>query len=304
VTTICVPSPTARESLGEVPAGVTVLVWDGSGEPPTGIADVQFLLGAYMGPVFGSEAIAMMPRLEVIQLMSAGVDSWLPVVPDSVVLCNGRGVHGASTAELALAGMLALLRRIPQFVGDQAAHAWAGARTDDLDGKRLLILGAGDIGRRVAAAAAVFGAESTLIARTAREGVRPLADVPTLLPEHDIVLVALPHTAQTHHLVDAGFLAAMPDSSMLVNVARGGIVDTAALLAELTAQRLYAFLDVTDPEPLPPDHPLWAAPNLLITPHVGGGTLGWPRRAYALVRTQLRRFVAGEPLVNVVADGY
>jgi phosphoglycerate dehydrogenase-like enzyme len=114
----------------------------------------------------------------------------------------------------------------------------------------------------------------------------------------------LPHTPRTHHLVDAPFLAAMPDGAMLVNVARGPIVETEALVAELTARRLHAFLDVTDPEPLPQGHPLWSAPNLLLTPHVGGGTRGWQRRAYALARAQLRRYLAGEELLNVVRGGY
>jgi phosphoglycerate dehydrogenase-like enzyme len=104
--------------------------------------------------------------------------------------------------------------------------------------------------------------------------------------------------------VDAAFLAAMRDSAVLVNIARGAIVETDALLAELQAGRLRAFLDVTDPEPLPADHPLWAAPNLVLTPHIGGGTRGWEARAYRLVREQVLRFVAGEPLENLVENGY
>jgi phosphoglycerate dehydrogenase-like enzyme len=131
-----------------------------------------------------------------------------------------------------------------------------------------------------------------------------MSEVPELLPEHDVVVVAVPHTPQTHGQVDAQFLAAMPDGALLVNIARGGIVDTDALLAELRAGRLRAFLDVTDPEPLPADHPLWDAPNVMITPHVGGGTRGWQRRAYRLVREQILRWVAGEELTNQVRAGY
>jgi phosphoglycerate dehydrogenase-like enzyme len=131
-----------------------------------------------------------------------------------------------------------------------------------------------------------------------------MSEVGDLLSSHDIVVIALPHTPQTHRLVDAEFLAAMPDGAVLVNVARGAIVDTDALVAELEAGRLRAFLDVTDPEPLPPDHPLWDAPNILITPHVGGGTQGWERRAYRLVREQILRFHHGEALANVVSEGY
>jgi phosphoglycerate dehydrogenase-like enzyme len=200
--------------------------------------------------------------------------------------------------------MLAVLRELPHLVAEQTAHRWAPVHTDGLDGKRVLVLGAGDIGRRVAAAVAPLDATATLIARTARGEVGALADVPRLLPAHDVVVVALPHTPLTHRLVDAAFLAAMPDGALLVNVARGPVVDTGALLAELTTRRLRAFLDVTDPEPLPAGHPLWNAPNLLLTPHVGGGTAGWQRRAYALVRAQLARYLAGEELANVVREGY
>jgi phosphoglycerate dehydrogenase-like enzyme len=197
-----------------------------------------------------------------------------------------------------------MLRELPYFQAGQAAHAWVAPETDGLDGKEVLVIGAGDIGRRVAAAVAVFDAEATLVARTARDGVHGLDELPDLLPEHQIVVIAVPLTEATTHLVGTAFLAAMPDRALLVNVARGRIVDTDALLRELTAGRLSAFLDVTDPEPLPPEHPLWDAPNVVITPHVGGGTRGWERRAYRLVREQVERFAAGEPLRNVVADGY
>jgi phosphoglycerate dehydrogenase-like enzyme len=176
--------------------------------------------------------------------------------------------------------------------------------TDGLDGARVLVLGVGDIGARVIQIARILDAEVTAVARSARPGVSTLAELPELLPTHQVVVIALPHTPQTERMVDVGFLAAMPDNAVLVNIARGAIVDTDALLAELAARRLRAFLDVTDPEPLPPDHPLWDAPNLLLTPHVGGGTRGWERRGYRLVRAQLERYRAGEPLVNSVTDGY
>ena len=168
----------------------------------------------------------------------------------------------------------------------------------------MLVIGAGDIGRRIATACSAFDAEITLVARTERDGIRTFADLPELLPAHNVVVIAVPHTEATDKLVDTEFLAAMPDGALLVNIARGGIVDTAALLAELTGRRLHAFLDVTDPEPLPADHPLWDAPNLLLTPHVGGGTRGWPRRAYRVVRDQIERWRDGEQLTNQVTAGY
>jgi phosphoglycerate dehydrogenase-like enzyme len=303
VTTICVPDAEARDLLGELPAGVEVVTWDGTGPLPPGGTDVSLLVARYMGAMT-ADALTELPALRVIQLLSAGVEAWLDRVPDGVTLCNGRGVHGGSTAELAVAGMLSVLRELPRFRQAQREHDWVATDTDGLDGKRVLLLGAGDIGRRVGAAVEVFDAQTTFVARRVRPGVHGLGQLPDLLGEHDVVVVALPHTPETHGLVDAGFLAAMPDGALLVNVARGQIVDTDALLAELTAGRLHAFLDVTEPEPLPPDHPLWDAPNLVLTPHVGGGTHGWQRRAYRLVREQVTRFHNGQPLENVVTDGY
>jgi len=301
---VSLPTPDAREHLGDVPLGVEFVVWDGYGDPPAGAERIEIFVGRYDVPPPPAAALAGLPHLRVVQLLSAGVEPWLPVVPTGVLLCNGRGVHGASTAELAVAGLLALLRDLPGYEARRQAHEWRPTRTPGVTGRRVLVLGAGDIGRRVAAALAAFDAEVTLVARTARDGVRGLADVPALLPRQDAVVLALPDTPETRGLVDAGFLAALPDGAVLVNVARGAIVDTAALLAQLRRERLYAFLDVTDPEPLPADHPLWDAPNLLLTPHVGGGTRGWERRAYELVREQLSRYLAGQELVNRVEDGY
>jgi phosphoglycerate dehydrogenase-like enzyme len=302
---VSLPTSDALDYVGGLPDDVEVLVWDGHDDPPAGADRSEFFVGRYDVAPPPASALAGLPNLKVIQLLSAGVEPWLPVVPDGVQLHSGRGIHGASTAELAIAGMLAVLRELPRFERAHAAHEWAPRGvTDGLDGTRVLVLGSGDIGARVATAARTLDAEVTVIARSARAGVRPLADLPQLLPDQNVVVVAVPHTPQTHHLVDAAFLAALPDHALLVTIARGGIVDTDALLAELTAGRLRAFLDVTDPEPLPPDHPLWDAPNLLLTPHVGGGTHGWQHRGYRLARAQLERYLAGEPLVNAVTDGY
>lgn len=304
VTIASVPTPDAVTHVGSLPGEIQLLVWDGTGERPAGAAGIEFFVGRYDAPPPPAAALAALPALRVVQLVSAGVEPWLDVVPSGVALYNGRGVHGASTAELAVAGMLAVLRRLTWFEDARRAHRWERAVTGGLTGRRVLVLGAGDIGMRIAAAARAFDADVTLVARTAREGVRTLDELTELLPLHQVVAIAVPHTPATHRLVDAEFLAAMPEGALLVNVARGAIVDTDALVAELSRQRLHAFLDVTDPEPLPADHPLWDAPNLLLTPHVGGGTEGWEKRAYSLVREQLLRFHRGEPLENEVRHGY
>jgi phosphoglycerate dehydrogenase-like enzyme len=298
------PSADALDHLGDLPDGLELLVWDGYDDPPDGAERIEFFVGRYDRPPPPASALAGLPKLEIVQLLSAGVEPWLPVVPDGVRLYNGRGIHGASTAELAIAGMLAVLRELPRFERSRAAGEWRPALTEGLDGKRVLVLGAGDIGGRIAEVVRTLDAEVTVVARTARPGVRTLDELSALLPAQDVVAIAVPSTAQTQKLVDAAFLAALPDGALVVNVARGSIVDTDALLAELVGGRLRAFLDVTDPEPLPAGHPLWAAPNLLLTPHVGGGTRGWQRRAYRLAAEQLRRWLAGEDLVNAVTDGY
>lgn len=302
--TASVPTPDSRGYVGEVPPDVELLVWDGTGTPPPGAERIEFFVGRYNAPPPPAEALAALPALRVVQLISAGVEPWLDRIPRGVRLHNGRGVHGASTAELAVAGMLAVLRRLPHFEEARRAHRWEPAISEGITGRRVLVIGAGDIGGRVAAAARAFDADVTLVARSARDGVYGLDELPRLLPSQQVVVIAVPHTPQTRHLVNADFLAALPDGAVLVNVARGAIVDTEALVHELNARRLHAFLDVTDPEPLPSDHPLWDAPNLLLTPHVGGGTRGWQQRGYRLVRDQLLRYRAGEPLVNEVVAGY
>ncbi len=299
VITVCVPDESARDGLQPLPDEVRVRVWDGQGAPPEGVADTEFLLGGYMAAP--QDVFAALPALRVVQLMSAGFEVWLPHLPDGVTLCNGRGIHGRATAELAVAGILALVRQLPLFLAQQAERRWEERRTEDLDGKRVLVLGAGDIGTHIGRALEVFGTTTTYVARTGREGVRAIAELPGLLPETDILAIAVPLNDATRGLLDAAALAALPDGAIVANVARGPIVDTDALTAETGRGRLRAFLDVTEPEPLPAEHPLWSTPGVVITPHVGGGTHGWQRRAYALVRGQLERYVAGEPLENVVA---
>ena len=187
---------------------------------------------------------------------------------------------------------------------DQPRQRWNQHVTGELAGSRVLVVGAGDVGESIRRRLLPFDVTVTMVARRARAGAHGVDELPALLPDADIVVVVVPLTPATEKLVDADFLARMPDGALLVNAARGPVADTAALLAELQAGRLRAALDVTDPEPLPPGHPLWDAPGLLLTPHVGGAVTGFPRRAYALVREQLARWARDEPLQNIVSDGY
>ncbi len=246
------------------------------------------------------EVVAALPELRLVQLLSAGAEKFAGRLPEGVVLCNARGAHTPSTAEWVMAATLAAQRGIPFFTREQDAGRWSFRREHTLFGARVLVVGAGDIGRAIGRMLAGFDVDLTYVARTARDGVRSTDELPQLLPDADVVVLVVPVTPQTTGMVDAGFLAAMKDGALLVNAARGSVVDTDALVAELTSGRLRAALDVTDPEPLPEGHPLWSAPGLLLTPHVGGAVPQTGERAAAAVVAQVRRILAGEELANVV----
>ncbi|HEX2893818.1 MAG TPA: 2-hydroxyacid dehydrogenase [Marmoricola sp.] len=298
--------PFSPEHLGEVPAGLRYeVVRPEPGEPlPPSAAEVEVYVPAYqMGPI-DPELFTRLPRLRVVQTLTAGVDHIRGALPDGVVLCNGRGIHDTSTAELALTLMLASLRGIPEFVRAQDRGGWEPERRESLADKRVLIVGHGQIGAAIEERVRAFEAEVVRVARRAREGVHAIDELPGLLPQADVVVLIVPGTAETRHLVDESFLARMRAGALLVNVARGSVVDQDALLTALHDGRIRAALDVTDPEPLPPGHPLWSAPNLLLTPHVGGASSAmWPR-AYRVVREQLERYARGEPLANQVTGEY
>ena len=241
-----------------------------------------------------------LPRLQLVQLLSAGAERFVGRLPEGVTLCNARGAHTPATAEWVVAALLGAQRGLPHFVREQAAGRWSFSTQRSLVGARVLMVGAGDIGRTVGRMLEGFDVELTYVARTARDGVRSIDELPRLLPHADVVVLLVPVTPETVGLVDAAFLAAMPDGALLVNAARGVVVDTEALLSELQSGRLRAALDVTEPEPLPEGHPLWSAPGLLLTPHVGGAIPDTNERAAAAVTDQLARVLAGQPLVNVV----
>ncbi|WP_091339802.1 2-hydroxyacid dehydrogenase [Micromonospora rhizosphaerae] len=306
---VWIPHRAGHALLGELPPGVTVELMEDPARLPSPPADVRFWVPPFLAKPGATALLAELPDLEVVQLLSAGADAWVSRIPDGVTLCDARGVHDSATAEWAAAAILSQLRGFGPLARAQARREWAYdevAPTDELAGKRVLIVGAGSIGAALQARLAPFEVTFTLVARTARpaEGVHGVDELPSLLPEADVVVLLVPLTEQTRGLVDEKFLAAMPDGALLVNAARGPVARTSALVAELTSGRLRAALDVTDPEPLPADHPLWELPNVLLTPHVAGSVRGLLPRAYRLVGEQVRRFAAGEPLVNRVVDGY
>ncbi|WLW52021.1 2-hydroxyacid dehydrogenase [Streptomyces sp. YU58] len=301
--------PIPPEEIEGLPEGPNYLFWNGGEDFPADPADCAFYVVPYMQPL--DVVLRPMPHLssvQVVQTLSAGVDNVMPGLkdlPEGVRLCNARGVHEASTAELALTLILASLRGVPGFVRAQDKGEWGGGFHPALADKNVLVVGYGSIGAAIEDRLVPFEvARVARVARsartTARGPVHPLTELPSLLPEADVVVLSTPLTETTRHLVNADFLARMKDGALLVNVARGPVVDTKALLAELESGRLTAALDVTDPEPLPPGHPLWQAPGVLISPHVGGPTSAFLPRAKRLLIDQLSRFVNREPLGNVI----
>ena len=299
---VLVPSRALAEAVAAVSPRVRAHRFDPADGVPTGEAAQAQVMVPRGGGDIAPEVLEALPQLRLVQLMTAGAEKFVGRLPDRVVLCNARGAHTPSTAEWAVTALLAAQRGIPHFTREQDAGRWAPRTEHSVVGARVLVVGAGDIGRTIGRMLAGFDVELTYVARTARDGVRSNDELPELLPHADVVVLIVPVTPQTTGLVDAAFLAAMKDDALLVNAARGVVVDTDALLAELTSGRLRAALDVTEPEPLPEGHPLWSAPNLLLTPHVAGAVPQTNARATAAVTEQVERVLAGQPLQNVVAD--
>ncbi len=302
---VSVPEEPYAAQLGDL-AGVEVVTWDMSAPHPRQ-DEIRLAVPPYQTRLSLDGRLRGLERLEVVQLLTAGYEHLLADVPEDVTLCNAAGVHDASTAELAVALTLASLRRLPEFCAAQARSTWVEADTwPALADRRVLILGYGQIGRAIARRLAPFEVSLTAVATRPRPGddlvesVRGIDELPDLIGSHDVLIVIVPLTEQTRGLVGQELLARMPDGAVVVNVARGPVVVTDDLVAECASGRLRAGLDVTDPEPLPADHPLWTTPGVLITPHVGGATSAMLPRAQRLLRSQVEALRDNRTLMNVV----
>lgn len=295
----------AERRLGGIPDGVEVDCYRADGDDyPASTAEVEFYVLPYMRGAEVLSCAAELTNLKVVQTLTAGYENFLPYVPDGVTLCNAAGVHDASTAELAIALALASGRHLDDFARHQTTGTWAPQMGTALADQRVLILGYGRIGEAIERRLAGFEVASvTRVARRERTGevrVHAIGELSALLGEVDVLFVIAPLTGDTEGLVDAAALALLPDGALVVNVARGKIVDTDALVEATATGRIRAALDVTEPEPLPSDHPLWTTTGVLISPHVGGASSAFFPRADRLIAAQLRRFAAGEPLENVI----
>jgi phosphoglycerate dehydrogenase-like enzyme len=266
----------------------------------------QFVVAGFIRRGF-TDLLKRLDDVRVVQTMSAGVEDLVGHIPQGAVLCDAAGVHDASVADWVVMAILAMYRQLPRFVVDQQLGLWRHPEGDglaDLEGVSVLIVGYGSIGRAVETRLTPFGVTIHRVGLHARAGVNGAADLPDLLPRADVVVILLPLTAETNRFVDSKFLASMRKGALLVNPSRGRVVDTDALMQAIEQRRIRAALDVTDPEPLPEGHPLWRLDGVLVTPHMAGSVAGAYDRAWRLIAAQLRRYLSGEPLINVVSEGY
>jgi len=267
------------------------------------LSEVTFYVPTYLGGRQALELTKKMPNLKVLQVPNAGYDDAMEFLRPGITLCNGRGIHDDSTAELAVGLTIASLRGFATFVRDQDKGEWVNKNYDSINDRRIGIVGFGSIGTTIARMLSGFSVEIVAFTQSGRDNTIAITDLDKHLPSLDVVILILPLTKESKHLFDARRLALIKDGALLVNVARGPIVDTDALVKELNSGRITAGLDVTDPEPLPKGHPLWSAKGVLISPHVGGNSSAFEKRARRLIESQLNLLAQGKPLNNVIVAG-
>lgn len=285
------------------PAGITLLSPKNFPLDSSDLSQIDFYVPLYMGGAKALSYAAQMPNLKTLQMLNAGYDDALAYLRPGLTLCNAHGVHDASTAELAVGLAIASRRGFPEFMREQIAGNWSHHRTSALSDSKIGIIGYGSIGKKIAQNLSGFEVSITAFTQSGRDGSLTIDQLDSHLPNLDIVILILPLSDSSRHLFNAQRLAAMKDGALLINVARGPVVETDALVAELNSGRIFAALDVTDPEPLPAGHPLWSAKNLLLVPHVGGNSGAFEPRGRALIESQLKLLAAGSALEHVVAQG-
>ncbi|WP_404437093.1 2-hydroxyacid dehydrogenase [Microbacterium aerolatum] len=304
---VTVPSTRLAEQLGALPEGVELEIWDMHTPAPR--QRIDLVVPPYLG---STKLLGNLAGLDVglVQSQSIGYDGVEEQLPAGIPFANAASVHEASTAELAVALTLAAQRQLPRFVLAQQDGQWSPVFAESLADRKVLLVGFGGVGEAIALRLEPFEIDLTVVARTARPvwherlgrvQVHAIEELPALLPDAEIVILALPGGGATHHLFDDEMLGLMSDGALLVNVGRGTLVDTDALARQ--QGRIRAALDVLDPEPLPAEHPLWKTDGVLIAPHVGGASTAMNPRIARLIRKQVERMLRGEAPVNVVLGG-
>ena len=307
IKTISFPDSDLLSELKPLPGGVRGVVWDLRSEPDEcALADIDAVILPYVDAAEVLDALEQVPNLQLVQTQTTGYDGVI-AASGSAAVANASGVHAAATAELAVGLILAKLRGIDSAVRDQASAAWNPRRGTSLCDRSVLLVGTGGIGEEIARRLLPFDVELTRVARSPRTDalgtVHGTDELARLATTHDVLVMVTPLNDETFHLINEQVLAALPDGALVVNVGRGATIDSDALTREVLSGRLQCALDVFDPEPIPADHPLWASPNALITPHLGGNTTAFDSRIRALLRRQLEALAAGHEPQNLVHRG-
>jgi phosphoglycerate dehydrogenase-like enzyme len=313
------PATIAAELLGDFPSEVELV-------PLSDDLDHEIEIDVWLPDPYVGRALRMWPHLRGVRLilaLMAGTEWITPLAGPHVTICNARGAHNIPTAEWTVASILAMLKYFPLYDDVQRTGLWRRrfeatthyvtitgdirsiyppVLVEELTGKKVLMVGHGSIGHEIERMLEPFRVKMLRVARSARTEplVHSVSDLDSLLPQAEIVILILPLTPDSQGLIGARQFSLMRQGTLLVNAARGPIIDTNALIEALQSGRIRAVLDVTDPEPLPEGHPLWSCPNLLLTPHVAGSSPQFTPRALQIAAGELRRYINGEPLQNVV----
>lgn len=308
IRTVSVPDDDLLEALQPAPDGIKLVRWDLSGAPEgVGIEEIDAVVLPYGFKDDYTEQLHSVPGLKLVQTQSTGYDAIPAMAGEGVAVASAAGVHAAATAEMAVGLAIASLRGIDVAVRNQLQGIWKPERFAGLADRKVLLVGVGGIGEEIAKRLDAFEVELTRVGSTARTDhrgeVHGSDELLDLAPTHDVLIIITPLSESTRGLVGKELLAALPDGALVVNVARGAVVDSDALTAEVLSGRLNAAIDVFDPEPLPQDHPLWSAENALITPHNGGNTGAFWPRIVKLLRSQLATLAAGREPINLAVPG-
>ncbi len=261
---------------------------------------IEIYIPRYMGGAKVLNEIANFPNLKVVQMLTAGYEDALPHMRSGIRLCNAKGVHDQSTAELGVALIASHFLGIKSYIKNMETGKWDGAQRDSLYRKNIAIVGAGSVGQRLKDILERFRVEITFFARSARQGVLAITELSSRIADFDAVVLILPLTNESRHLITSKELEKMKRGALLVNLARGAVVKTEDLVVALKQDKIAAALDVTDPEPLPSDHELWRLPNVIISPHVGGNSSAFEPQAREFLEKQFARYANSGQLINEI----
>lgn len=284
----------------DIPDGFKLLHSESDLEDSQKLSQINVYIPKYMGGAKSLAHIREMPNLKLVQVLTAGFDDVLPLIPAGVRLANARGLHDLSTAELTLTLTLASKANVANMISAQQNKSWLRDVRPSIIDAKIAIVGYGSVGQEIARVFRPFTDDITGYTRSGSNGTHQMSKLDSELDQYDIVILITPLTDETRGMFDLKRMQLMKPGALLVNMARGPVVVTSDLIRILKTGHIQAAVDVTDPEPLPNDHPMWEAPNLLISPHVGGNSTAFPGRAKKLIAAQLNRLANGEPITNVV----